>query len=79
MYDYKNDSKIPLESRENMDLQAVEDAVRTILKAVGEDPDREGLVETPSRVAIISQILIFQIRPLVQKMLSSAQTTIQRS
>ncbi len=51
MYDYKNDSKIPLESRENMDLQAVEDAVRTILKAVGEDPDREGLVETPSRVA----------------------------
>ncbi|MBR6880275.1 MAG: GTP cyclohydrolase I FolE [Clostridiales bacterium] len=34
-----------------MDLQAVEDAVRTILKAVGEDPDREGLVETPSRVA----------------------------
>ena len=51
MYDYKNDSKIPLESRENMDLQAVEDAVRTILKAVGEDPDREGLVETPSRGA----------------------------
>ncbi len=26
-------------------------AVRTLLKAVGEDPDRDGLVETPERVA----------------------------
>ncbi len=28
----------------------VEDAVRDIISALGEDPDREGLVETPSRV-----------------------------
>lgn len=28
-----------------------EDAVRTLLQWAGEDPDREGLVETPSRVA----------------------------
>ena len=34
-----------------MDLPAVEAAVRTILTAVGEDPDREGLVRTPERVA----------------------------
>ncbi|MBQ4271168.1 MAG: GTP cyclohydrolase I FolE [Clostridiales bacterium] len=34
-----------------MDLPAIEDAVRTILKAIGEDPDREGLLETPQRVA----------------------------
>jgi GTP cyclohydrolase I len=32
-------------------LAAIERAVRTILTAVGEDPDREGLLETPSRVA----------------------------
>ncbi len=51
MYDYKNDDGIPAESRENMDLPAIEDAVRTILKAVGEDPDREGIQETPQRVA----------------------------
>lgn len=51
MYDYKNDEGIPAESRENMDLPAIEDAVRTILKAVGEDPDREGIQETPQRVA----------------------------
>ena len=31
--------------------QIIADAVRTILKAVGENPDREGLLETPNRVA----------------------------
>jgi GTP cyclohydrolase I len=30
---------------------AIESAVRNILKSVGEDPDREGLVGTPNRVA----------------------------
>lgn len=34
-----------------MDLDKIESAVRTILEAIGEDPDREGLVETPARVA----------------------------
>ena len=29
----------------------MENAVREILKAIGEDPEREGLVQTPSRVA----------------------------
>lgn len=34
-----------------MDTQKIEKAVRDILEAIGEDPDREGLVETPRRVA----------------------------
>ncbi|WP_347244463.1 GTP cyclohydrolase I FolE [Thermogutta sp.] len=34
-----------------VDLQRIEKAVREILLAVGEDPDREGLRETPARVA----------------------------
>ena len=51
MYDYANDSSIPEESRKNMDLPRIENAVREILSAVGEDPDREGLKETPQRVA----------------------------
>ncbi len=34
-----------------MDLEAIKDAVRTILFAIGEDPDREGLQGTPRRIA----------------------------
>lgn len=51
MYDYANDNSIPEESRANMDLPKIENAVRDILEAIGEDPDREGLLETPQRVA----------------------------
>ncbi len=51
MHDYLNDDSLPVESRQNMDLPAIEEAVRTILKAVGEDPEREGIRETPERVA----------------------------
>jgi GTP cyclohydrolase I len=34
-----------------MDKPRIEAAVRELLIAIGEDPDREGLVETPNRVA----------------------------
>ncbi|MEK7338988.1 MAG: GTP cyclohydrolase I FolE [candidate division NC10 bacterium] len=34
-----------------VDQPAIERAVRAILKAVGEDPEREGLKDTPARVA----------------------------
>lgn len=35
----------------DVDQTAIQDAMRQILKAIGEDPDREGLAETPGRVA----------------------------
>ncbi|MFX0591299.1 GTP cyclohydrolase I FolE [Melissospora conviva] len=36
---------------DSIDLGRIEAAVREILIAVGEDPDRDGLVQTPARVA----------------------------
>ena len=41
----------PKKEDHEVDLEAIKGAVRTILKAVGEDPDRPGLKETPRRVA----------------------------
>jgi len=43
----KDDSPAPFQA----DLPRMERAVREILVAVGEDPDRNGLLETPARVA----------------------------
>ena len=37
--------------RPSIDLGRIEKAVHEILEAIGEDPDRDGLVETPERVA----------------------------
>ncbi len=34
-----------------VDKEKIQHAVREILEAIGEDPDREGLIETPNRVA----------------------------
>jgi len=45
------DDKSANQSTFEVDLPRIEKAVREILIAVGEDPDREGLLETPARVA----------------------------
>jgi GTP cyclohydrolase I len=43
--------KLATSLREPVDLDRIAAAVREILLALGEDPDREGLQETPQRVA----------------------------
>ena len=40
-------AKIPVPANQSV----IEAAVRTILEAIGEDPDRDGLLQTPARVA----------------------------
>ncbi len=47
--DEADDLQAPV--RPGVDLARIERAVREILSAVGEDPDREGLRDTPRRVA----------------------------
>ncbi|MFC0582369.1 GTP cyclohydrolase I FolE [Micrococcoides hystricis] len=39
------------EKPREVDLPKIEAAVRDILEAIGEDPDRDGLMDTPKRVA----------------------------
>ena len=43
--------RLPSVQEARVDMPRLESAVREILIAVGEDPDREGLIETPTRVA----------------------------
>jgi len=42
---------VPPARSEGIDLPRIEQAVREILLAIGEDPDRDGLLDTPKRVA----------------------------
>ena len=46
-----DDVRLPAPSRGGVDHARAEAAVRELLVAVGEDPDRPGLQETPGRVA----------------------------
>lgn len=53
---YLNNSAISQKNENDMDMhtfdhESIKTAVRMILKAVGENPDRPGLVDTPARVA----------------------------
>ncbi len=49
--EHEEQGKISPKATVHVDLQRIEKAVREILLAVGEDPDREGLAKTPNRVA----------------------------
>ncbi len=55
-----------------MDLERIEKAVREILVAVGEDPEREGLRQTPSRVARMYEELFSGLKKNPARHLESA-------
>jgi len=52
-YEDDDDFVLPpnLAGENAFDLPAITNSVREILRAIGEDPEREGLVRTPERVA----------------------------
>jgi GTP cyclohydrolase IA len=52
----------PIPSAPGVDIEAIEEAVRTILKAIGEDPGRDGLQRTPRRVADMYEELFLGLR-----------------
>jgi GTP cyclohydrolase I len=55
-----------------MDLQRIEQAVRDILIAIGEDPEREGLKRTPNRVARMYEELFSGLKSDPAKHLASS-------
>jgi GTP cyclohydrolase I len=62
--------EIDIESQQ--DTLAIEEAVRTILLSVGEDPDRDGLLKTPNRVARMYQELLEGYHTDPEKLLNGA-------
>ena len=66
--------RIGQEPREDIppfDLPRAEAAVRELLIAVGEDPEREGLRETPARVAWAYQELLVGMRTNPEEVLTT--------
>jgi GTP cyclohydrolase I len=62
------------DNKANIDIQKIEQAVRDILVAVGEDPQREGLKDTPSRVARMYTELLAGMHQDPKKHLTSVFT-----
>jgi GTP cyclohydrolase I len=55
-----------------IDHNAIEQATRTVLKAVGEDPEREGVLRTPNRVARMYDELLSGYRTDPNKLINGA-------
>ncbi len=67
-------NRISQERREDVppfDIPRAEAAVRELLVAVGEDPDREGLLDTPARVARAYQELLVGMRVRAEDVLTT--------
>jgi len=61
-----------LVQNKDIDFDTIEKAVRNLLDALGEDPDREGLLRTPNRVALMYTELLAGYRTDPIEMLNDA-------
>ena len=50
-YDFDDNPVDPQHSRSRLDSATIKKSIRELLSAIGEEPDREGLKETPERIA----------------------------
>jgi GTP cyclohydrolase I len=57
---------------QKVDIQRVSDLVRQLLVELGEDPDREGLLKTPQRVARAMEFLTSGNRADVETIINGA-------
>ena len=57
---------------ETVDQAAVRDAVRRIIEAIGEDPSREGLLDTPRRIAEMYEELFTGLHQDPREVLSTS-------
>src|SRR5215207_5400162 len=62
-----------------IDHKAIEKATRSILAAVGEDPEREGLLKTPNRIARMYDELLSGYRTDPNKLLNGALFEVEYS
>ncbi len=69
MIEYFDDGGVLL-----MDKSKIEHAVRLLLEGIGEDPDREGLARTPSRIAGMCEELFSGMSESPEKHLSKTFT-----
>lgn len=62
-----------------MDKNKIEKAVTMILEAIGEDPTREGLVETPQRVARMYEEIFSGLNQTAEKHLSKTFELVEKN
>jgi len=63
---------MPRERQPPVDIDRLRDLVREMLIALGEDPDREGLVKTPQRVAEALNFLTSGARTDLERLINGA-------
>lgn len=74
--DFTNEQKEQELLNSNIDTDAIESAVTNMLRAFGEDPQREGLKNTPKRVALMYPELLSGYRTDSKKLVNNALFTV---